>query len=64
LLTLFAFFASRRILRSEALQKSVNKKLLLDPLSFGEGRGEVCSQEFFFLFEFTLSEVEGVKKRK
>jgi hypothetical protein len=42
----------------------VNKKLLLDPLSFGEVLGEVCSQEFFFLFEFTLSEVEGVKKRK
>jgi hypothetical protein len=42
----------------------VNKKLLLVPLSFGEGWGEVCSQEFFFLFEFTLSDVEGDQKRK
>jgi hypothetical protein len=52
-------------LRSEALQKSVNKKLLIVSLSFGEGWGEVCSREFFLvLFEFTLSDVEGAKKRK
>jgi hypothetical protein len=44
-------------LRSEALQKSVNKKLLLVPLSFGEGRGEVCSREFFCFF------FDGQKKK-
>jgi hypothetical protein len=44
------FFASRRFLRSKALQKSVNEK--------NSGRNQQCSREFFFSF------FDGQKKKK